>query len=96
MRGISLFPSYIVSVIASPMESPISSQIMVAVISFTNLINTMLTSIVTRKRELGILQAIGLSDRQAVSVFGESGIDWAMFHSFRQDADGITLFPSRP
>lgn len=28
----------------------------------------------------------------AVSVFGESGIDWAMFHSFRQDADGITLF----
>ena len=28
----------------------------------------------------------------AVSVFGESGIDWVMFHSFRQDADGITLF----
>lgn len=28
----------------------------------------------------------------AVSVFGESGIDWVMFHSFRQDAEGITLF----
>lgn len=28
----------------------------------------------------------------AVSVFGKSGIDWVMFHSFRQDADGITLF----
>ena len=28
----------------------------------------------------------------AVSVFGESGIDWVMFHSFRQDAKGITLF----
>ena len=28
----------------------------------------------------------------AVSVFGASGIDWVMFHSFRQDADGITLF----
>ena len=31
----------------------------------------------------------------AVSVFGESGIDWAMFHSFRQDADGITLFEKK-
>lgn len=28
----------------------------------------------------------------AVSVFAQSGIDWVMFHSFRQDADGITLF----
>lgn len=28
----------------------------------------------------------------ARSVFGESGIDWVMFHSFRQDAEGITLF----
>jgi len=28
----------------------------------------------------------------AVSVFGQSGIGWAMFHSFRQDADGILLF----
>ncbi|MBD5552613.1 MAG: hypothetical protein HDQ96_15840 [Lachnospiraceae bacterium] len=31
----------------------------------------------------------------AVSVFGKSGIDWVMFHSFRQDADGITLFEKR-
>lgn len=28
----------------------------------------------------------------AVDVFGASGIDWVMFHSFRQDAEGITLF----
>lgn len=28
----------------------------------------------------------------AVSVFERSGIDWVMFHTFRQDADGITLF----
>ena len=28
----------------------------------------------------------------AVSVFRASGIDWVMFHGFRQDADGITLF----
>lgn len=31
----------------------------------------------------------------AVLVFGDSGIDWAMFHSFRQDADGITLFEKK-
>ena len=31
----------------------------------------------------------------AVSVFGKSGIDWVMFHSFRQDADGITLFEKK-
>ena len=28
----------------------------------------------------------------AVSVFEKSGIDWVMFHSFRQDDEGITLF----
>lgn len=38
--------------------------VLIAVISFMNLINTMITSIVTRKKELGILQAIGLSGRQ--------------------------------
>ena len=37
---------------------------MVAIISFVNLINTMITSIITRKREIGVLQAIGLSNRQ--------------------------------
>lgn len=28
----------------------------------------------------------------AVSVFGRTGIDWVMFHSFRLDAEGIMLF----
>ena len=28
----------------------------------------------------------------AASVFGQSGIDWVMFHSFRQGADGFPLF----
>ena len=37
---------------------------MVAIISFMNLINTMITSIITRKREIGVLQAIGLSNLQ--------------------------------
>ncbi len=47
--------------------------VLIAVISFMNLINTMITSIVTRKRELGILQAVGLSGRQLVRMLsGES------------------------
>ena len=46
--------------------------LLIAVIGFMNLINTMITSIVTRKRELGVLQAIGLSDRQlALMLAGE-------------------------
>ena len=28
----------------------------------------------------------------AVAVFSRSGLDWVMFHSFRQDADGIMLY----
>ena len=28
----------------------------------------------------------------AVSIFEKTGIDWVMYHSFRQDIDGVTLF----
>lgn len=48
--------------------------VMIAVISFMNLINTMITSIVTRKRELGVLQAIGLSDRQLTRMLAGEGM----------------------
>lgn len=48
--------------------------LMIAVIGFMNLINTMITSIVTRKRELGILQAIGLSDRQLTKMLSGEGM----------------------
>ncbi|MGI5824928.1 MAG: FtsX-like permease family protein [Bacillota bacterium] len=48
--------------------------IMIAVIGFMNLINTMITSIVTRKRELGVLQAIGLSDRQLSRMLTGEGL----------------------
>lgn len=37
---------------------------LVAVISFLNMANTLITSIVTRKQEFGILQAIGMTNRQ--------------------------------
>lgn len=47
--------------------------IMVAVIGCINLVNTMITSIVTRKREFGVLQAIGLSDRQLKKMLSLEG-----------------------
>lgn len=48
--------------------------LMIAVIGFMNLINTMITSIITRKRELGVLQAIGLSDRQMMKMLAGEGM----------------------
>ena len=48
--------------------------IMVAVIGCINLINTMITSIVVRKRELGVLQAIGLSDGQLKKMLSLEGL----------------------
>lgn len=48
--------------------------IMIAVIGFMNLINTMITSIVTRKREIGVLQAIGLSNRQLYRMLTGEGL----------------------
>lgn len=47
--------------------------IMIAVTGFMNLINTMITSISTRKREIGVLQAIGLSDRQLTRMLSGEG-----------------------
>ncbi len=48
--------------------------LLIAVIGFMNLINTMITSIVTRKKEIGILQALGLSNRQLVHMLAGEGI----------------------
>ena len=51
-----------------------SLVIIIGVIGLMNLINTMITSIITRKRELGILQAIGLSDKQLVKMLQIEGL----------------------
>ncbi len=48
--------------------------IMVGLIGCINLINTMITGIVTRKKELGILQAVGLSDRQLRKMLAGEGL----------------------
>lgn len=47
--------------------------LIIGVISFMNLINTMITSVVTRKRELGILQAIGMSNKQLIKMLSKEG-----------------------
>lgn len=44
------------------------------VIGFMNMANTLITSIVTRKRELGILQAIGLSRKQLNKMLQIEGL----------------------
>ena len=51
-----------------------SLVIIIGVIGLMNLINTMITSIITRKRELCILQAIGLSDKQLVKMLQIEGL----------------------
>lgn len=48
--------------------------VLIAVIGFMNLINTMVTSIVTRKKELGILQAVGLSTKQLTRMLSGEGL----------------------
>ena len=48
--------------------------LLIAIISLMSLINTMIISITTRKRELGMLQAVGLSDRQLVRMLSGEGL----------------------
>ena len=42
--------------------------IILAAISIMNLINTMIKSVHVRKKELGMMQAIGMSDRQLMQI----------------------------
>lgn len=46
----------------------------IGVIGFMNLVNTMITSIVTRKKELGMLQAIGLTNKQLVKMLNSEAV----------------------
>lgn len=49
-------------------------MIILAGVGIMNLINTMVNSVYTRKRELGIMQAIGLSDRQLIRMLQAEGL----------------------
>ena len=46
----------------------------IGVIGFMNLVNTMITSIVTGKKELGMLQAIGLTNKQLVKMLNSEAM----------------------
>ena len=48
--------------------------IILAAISIMNLINTMINSVHVRKKELGMMQAIGMSDRQLMNMLQLEGI----------------------
>lgn len=48
--------------------------IILAAISIMNLINTMINSVYVRKKELGMMQAIGMSDRQLMKMLQLEGI----------------------
>ena len=48
--------------------------VILGAIGFMNLANTMITSIITRKREFGILQAIGMSNRQFKRMLQAEGM----------------------
>ncbi len=59
----------------------------VGVIGFMNLINSMITSIITRKKELGMLQAIGLTDKQLVKMLNIE----ALFYTGTMLISSLTL-----
>lgn len=49
-----------------------------AVISVMNLVNTMINSVHVRKRELGMMQAIGMSDRQLMKMLQMEGMFYTL------------------
>ncbi|MGL5717144.1 MAG: ABC transporter permease, partial [Paraclostridium sp.] len=52
---------------------------LIGVIGFINLINSMITSIITRKKELGMLQAIGLTNKQLVQMLNKEAMFYTSF-----------------
>lgn len=56
-----------------------SLVILIGVIGFINLINSMITSIITRKKELGMLQAIGLTNKQLVQMLNKEAMFYTSF-----------------
>lgn len=51
---------------------------LIVFISLFSMINTMAVSITARKRELGMLQAVGLSQRQLVRMLSGEGVFYAV------------------
>ncbi|WP_406541980.1 FtsX-like permease family protein [Clostridium ljungdahlii] len=63
----------------------------IALIGILNLINTMITSILTRKKEYGMLQAVGLSDRELRKMLQIEGIYYSLGSSLMSIIFGTSL-----
>ncbi|OAA85233.1 ABC transporter permease [Clostridium ljungdahlii] len=63
----------------------------IALIGILNLINTMITSILTRKKEYGMLQAVGLSDKQLRKMLQIEGIYYSLGSSLISIIFGTSL-----
>ncbi len=56
-----------------------SLVVLIGIIGFINLINSMITSIITRKKELGMLQAIGLTNKQLIQMLNKEAMFYTSF-----------------
>lgn len=56
-----------------------SLVVLIGAIGFINLINSMITSIITRKKELGMLQAIGLTNKQLIQMLNKEAMFYTTF-----------------
>ena len=63
----------------------------VAIVGVLNFINTMLTSVITRKREFAMLQSIGLTDSQLKSLLLYEGIYYLVFTAISSIVVGSVL-----
>ena len=63
----------------------------VGIVGVLNFINTMLTSVITRKREMAMLQSIGLTDRQLKWLLFYEGIYYILFTAVISLAAGSML-----
>ena len=53
--------------------------IIVVVFSFINLVNTTITNFLSRRQEIGMLQAIGLSKKQLIKMLCYEGMLYSVF-----------------
>ena len=65
--------------------------IVVGIIGILNFVNSILTGIVTRKRELAMMEAIGMTRRQIVGMLTLEGVYYALFTILFSLAAGCLL-----
>ena len=56
----------------------------VGLIGFMNLANTMIINITTKKQEYGVLQAVGMTNKQLNLMLTNTGLDFYGWHHLRR------------